>query len=218
MTSTTDAEYLDTKRVKLNQKQIPKVFTELIEWVDQKYKVRTINIYYDRIIPFDRPRIQLIYESREEASKMRDHTGNFNSKIQYEIASKFADLVKSQNLNDQFDTKNVLVVFSDFSWLAVSDASMSIPKEELQTLMNKYKKGIIWDIHQGGTGVNIFFYTEMQINEHKNDPEILEIKDEYFRLIKRYDLFNYIKESHISFDSKENFDKNYDSNWFYYYR
>jgi len=42
----------------------------------------------------------------------------------------------------------------------------------------------------------------------------------YFQLLKQYDEFGYFKEDDffIYLNSKENFDTNYESNWYYYYK
>ena len=44
------------------------------------------------------------------------------------------------------------------------------------------------------------------------------LTEKYFNLLKDYDEFNYFERDSfmIYFDSKENFDKNFKSNWFYY--
>jgi hypothetical protein len=44
--------------------------------------------------------------------------------------------------------------------------------------------------------------------------------EEYARLVEPYDEFGYLKQAGIAvyFDSKENFDTNYESNWYYYYK
>ena len=44
--------------------------------------------------------------------------------------------------------------------------------------------------------------------------------DLYFALLQQRDEFGYLRRSRfaVEFDSKENFDSNYASNWFYYDR
>ena len=45
-----------------------------------------------------------------------------------------------------------------------------------------------------------------------------EWADKYFDLLDQYNEFAYFKREHFSvyLDSKENFDKNYESNYYYY--
>lgn len=48
---------------------------------------------------------------------------------------------------------------------------------------------------------------------------IIDIQEMYLDLLNRYDEFGFFtKENfHIKLDSKENFDNNFNSNWYYYY-
>jgi len=42
----------------------------------------------------------------------------------------------------------------------------------------------------------------------------------YFEILKPHDEFGYLAEGKftVSFDSKQNFDDNFESNWYYYYK
>ncbi len=46
-----------------------------------------------------------------------------------------------------------------------------------------------------------------------------KLRIDYFNILKKYDEFDYIKmeDFSIAFDSKENLDKNYKGNWYFYY-
>lgn len=47
-----------------------------------------------------------------------------------------------------------------------------------------------------------------------------KLTEEYYNLLKLYDEFDYIRKDNysINIDSKQNFDNNYQSNWYYYYK
>ena len=42
----------------------------------------------------------------------------------------------------------------------------------------------------------------------------------YFEILRPYDEFDYLSgdDFAVNFDSKQNFDENYESNWYYYYK
>ncbi|MFA5519180.1 MAG: hypothetical protein WDA74_08005, partial [Spirochaetota bacterium] len=69
-------------------------------------------------------------------------------------------------------------------------------------------------------GITIFLYRERTISlETKNT--ILELfKKQYFSKLKQYDEFNYctLNSLNVKFDTKENFEENYQGSWFYYFR
>jgi hypothetical protein len=57
------------------------------------------------------------------------------------------------------------------------------------------------------------------VKNYENNNTLREWENKYFEILKEYDEFNYFNIEHFSIylDSKENFDNNYESNWFYYY-
>jgi len=78
----------------------------------------------------------------------------------------------------------------------------------------------LWEISRAFSGVTFFLYTDEQVNcyEHSIMKELWT--NNYFSILKPYDQFGYFKRGdfNIYLDSKENFDTNYASNWYYYYK
>lgn len=66
----------------------------------------------------------------------------------------------------------------------------------------------------------VFFFTEKQLKEAVQSGLKQKLKEVYFKLLQQYDEFGYytLEECGLYFDSKENFDKNFESNWYYYYK
>jgi len=62
--------------------------------------------------------------------------------------------------------------------------------------------------------------SDEQKEKIKNSAEFRLIEDKYFELLREYDEFSYWKRENfgIGIDSKQNFDDNYESNWYYYYK
>ena len=69
-------------------------------------------------------------------------------------------------------------------------------------------------------GVTFFFYTDAQAATAEVKGLRQHYAAEYARLVASFDEFGYLARGGVlvSFDSKENFDTNYQSNWFYYYK
>ena len=63
-------------------------------------------------------------------------------------------------------------------------------------------------------------YTEKELEVKRQSKEITALREEYLEQLKEYDEFNVVKSEEfiLRFDSKENFDNNYESNWYYYYK
>ncbi len=66
----------------------------------------------------------------------------------------------------------------------------------------------------------IFLYTNDQCANRVSSGLESKLSEAYLLLIKKYDEFGYLGAHSISFrfDSKESFDKNYDGNWYYYWK
>jgi hypothetical protein len=58
------------------------------------------------------------------------------------------------------------------------------------------------------------------VAENSNNGMKKFLAEKYFEILKPYDEFNYFKKEtfSVNLDSKENFDNNYESNWYYYYK
>ncbi|MDR2929130.1 MAG: hypothetical protein LBV41_13170, partial [Cytophagaceae bacterium] len=59
-----------------------------------------------------------------------------------------------------------------------------------------------------------------QLKFYEKSPLKKEWADKYREILRQHDEFGYYKRGrfNIYLDSKENFDKNYNSNWWYYYK
>ncbi|OCX50750.1 hypothetical protein BEL04_18620 [Mucilaginibacter sp. PPCGB 2223] len=91
-----------------------------------------------------------------------------------------------------------------------------IPDDILKSFTTFYEKEDIWQIHSGDYWLTIFLYKEDQIGSNKDLPKYNDIKKGYLELVNKY-LNPVIKEIHLTFDSKENFEKKFGGSWYDYY-
>ena len=68
--------------------------------------------------------------------------------------------------------------------------------------------------------MTFFFYTDEQVKQIKSTDYAKHLAAKYFEHLKKYDQFDYFQLDtfEVKTDSKENFDNNYESSWFYYYK
>jgi hypothetical protein len=216
----TDAGYIETKRLKRDGRKPLPPFDELAEWISSQYHVEVLNLFYDKIIPDNRPRLTVIFESKKDELKFRKSAlGNFNRIDQKRIAEHFSRIVAAQN-ETRFSTDGLLVIFSSFEPVARMEANQSVSEADLKGLKKKLANPDLWTISRMFESVTFLFYTEEQIKKY----EAAGLRDlyarEYSNLIQPHDEFGYFSQTGVSafFDSKENFDKNYQGNWYYYYK
>lgn len=229
-----DKVYKETKQIMLGKKFIKTEFQPLADWIDQTYGVKTINIYYDTIDKGKRPRLEICFEHPKESILFRESNGfNFDSNKQKAIAKKFEEIINKLEVKkakglfslfkkrsaNKYKTKNLWVIYSDFKSVAETESNLNIPKAIITKLINEFNNKDIWDISRYSSSTTIFLYTDDQKRKYLNSEEHKKWAAKYYELLSQYDEFGYFKKEffNVLLDSKENFDKNYESNWYYYY-
>jgi len=231
MTDSTDPDYLDTKLVKQGIKKLDLSFEELANWIYKKYDTKVINIYYDKIDK-NTPRLNIIFEYFHDARKFSGERGNFDSDKQKAVTEKFRQISSYKHgkqgffqrlfirSNAKFNTENLFVTFKAFEPTAREEINNRIPKTEIENLERELQTKNVWKIYRSFSKTILFFYTDNQIHQYTTDGTTKLLKKKYLDLLKKYDEFNYFKPDtdFMTFDSKENFEKTYQGNWFHYYK
>jgi hypothetical protein len=236
MIASSNKDYLETKLIKQGKRKLNPDFVGLAEWINEKFNVGVINIYYDTIDDKEkRPRLCIILEYHNDELKFRNggNLGNYNNKKQKIIADKFKEIVNHEtNIKSiwtklfhlttdlKYNTDNIFVVFASFEPIAKDEANSSIPKAEIEKLKKELNCSDLWEIYRQFYRTIFFFHTDKQVQDYLKKGKKEEFSKIYFNLLKKYDEFDYFdfENFSIEFDSKENFDKNYESSWFYYSR
>jgi len=219
MIVSSDKEYIDTKRFKRGEVRLEQPYLDLAGWVEKKYGVKVLNVIYDIVLPVQRPRLQICVESQGDCNIFRSKDDfNFDDRKQKQIQDQFVHLVKKASHSIEID--KLFVVFSAFEPIAKEEANGKIDEGEIDSLKSELENEELWKIRRSFGGVTFFFYTENHVNMAKQCDLLSKYSSAYLKLIKRYDEFNYLTADnfHVSFDSKENFDKNYKGSWFAYDR
>ena len=230
-----DKEYTQTKRIKLGTDKMKPEFIPLAEWIDKLYGVKTINIIYDTLYD-NKPRVQICFEFEKEKNKFLTHDiSYFDKEKQILIAGKFKETIEQQGLgkttnslltffkpeqNGQYLTDNIFVIYGAFEPVAKQEATYKIKQGQTEEFIKSFNNPDIWTISIGFTVPTFFLYTDNKVKEY-DKPEIKETwADKFCEFIKPFDEFNYFNRNDIQvyLDSKENFDNNYESNWYYYYK
>ena len=232
MITSKDSDYIKTKLIKQGKAILNYPLKDLAEWISKEYCVNVINIHYD-YIQNNRPRLGIIFEFSTDERKFYDSDYNYDHNKQKAIAEKFSELVslkdkESQHLfkffkkevSSKYNAKNVFIAFSAFEPIAKEEANSRIPEEKIQELKNKLNNKDLWEIARFFSSTTFFFYTDEQVKEYSNKESMKIFEEAYYNLIKPYDEFNYIEKDsfRLNIDSKENFDNNFSSNWYYYYK
>ncbi len=230
-----DKEYTQTKRIILGTDKMKPEFVPLADWIDKTYDVKTINIIYDTL-DNKTPRIQICFEYEEEKNKFLTHDiSYFDKSKQKAIGQKFTEIIKQQGLsrtnssisnlfglnkNGIYLTDNVFVIYGAFEPVAKLEASYKITQKQTEEFIKSFDNKDIWTISIGFTIPTFFMFTDEKVKEYDKSEIKSMWADRYYDFVKPFDEFNYFKRADIQvfIDSKENFDNNYESNWYYYYK
>lgn len=231
-----DKDYKETKQIMLGEKNMNSDFKLLANWIDSNFNVKTVNIKYDTIDQGTRPRLGVFFETVREANSFQENGqfSTFDSKKQELIADKFTHTLKEQGLikkkkvfdffksshSSKYKTDNIWIYTSAFEPIARIEANEKIPQDKVEELKREFNNDELWEISRAFSGMTFFFYTDEQVKKYENSETVKKWTDKYFELLTQYDEFGYFKKEFFSIylDSKENFDNNYESNWYYYYK
>ena len=206
-----DKHFQQTRKILLGQAALQEEFKELSDFVKERFSVQTINV-----IPTLRKgflNLELWFEYQYEADRFYKSPYTVDTRKATMIINKFKQIVCHT-----YKADNIGVSCYAFEPLAKEAANMSITESEISDLKEKIQCKDLWVIVHFLYCAVFFLYKDEQIKEYMERGFVEIWSDMYFGLLKCYDEFGYFtKDSFsITLDSKENFDTNYHSNWYYY--
>ncbi len=231
-----DKEYKATKQILLGKSTMNPEFRKLADYIDQTFGVKTINIIYDTIDKEKRPRLNICFEFESEKQSFNENNGHFNydSKKQKVIADKFKQTLEEQNIMkkkglfdffktsqiEKYKADNIWVYYSAFEPIARIEANENVPQDKVIQLQKELNCADLWEISRAFSGITFFLYTDEQMKHYENNETRKIWADKYYDLLEPYNEFGYFQRDKLNLyiDSKENFDNNYESNWYYYYK
>lgn len=212
MLKPSDQEYQITKKIKLGKSAIDEKFAPFVDWINAKYNVEILNILSDTI-DSNTTRLKLIFERQNDVDVfLLKNKFSQSSRKERSIINQYKHLFKVEDMD------SILILFYAFEPLAREEAVTSMPLKVKNTFKEKHKADL-WEVAVFGEYVTFFFFTHEDLKKAEQKKQTAIIKQEYYNLLKPYDEFNYFNPANFNavFDSKENFDQHYDSNWRWYY-
>ena len=225
MITPSDTDYKETKAVLSGELKVDESIKKLTNWIEAQFQIKVLHVVKDYLDTLNKPRLNVVLEEYTNVDSFRDKSFNYDSQKQSLISSKFEEInggIKNSFINSLFKKKTdkYFVCFSAYNPIAKSDIVGQIPSEQLAEFKKRNTKECVWQINDSGTGMIVFVYKDSEIDEFKKSGKIEELKKEFFEMVKPVDKENYFTIDNIAVgvDSKQNFDENYESNWYYYYK
>jgi len=120
----------------------------------------------------------------------------------------------------EYTANNLRVFFHVFEPYAKAEANEKVTESKIKQLQSEINNEEIWAIVKAFNTAVFFFYTNEQVRRNEYDGMREKLSLKYFELVKQFDEFDYFKKDDfsINLDSKETFDKDYQGNWYYYFK
>ena len=118
------------------------------------------------------------------------------------------------------DLASWFVIRTAFAPVALVEAVSKVPKRKLKALKREFSKFGIWRIERSLGCAYVMFYTEekrLRAEENGVQKQILKSWKDIILPYDEFDILQHI-EPRIHFDSKEVFDRDYNSSWMTYFR
>ncbi|MBL4887554.1 MAG: hypothetical protein JKZ03_03685 [Flavobacteriaceae bacterium] len=227
MIAPNDIDYKETKDVINGQKKASEQIESLKKWIEDQFRLKVLHIFQDHLDNSNQPRLNVILENYEDVEKFNDKTYNYDSAKQSMISERFSEINNEKSSNKSFIKRlfekpkdKYFVCFSAFNPIAKSEIIGEIPDVLISEFKKRNQNEKIWEIHETFLGAIVFLYKDNDIEEYKNSDAIEKLKDDFYKMVKPFDKSGYFQRNklNIGVDSKENFDNNYESNWYYYYK
>jgi len=213
--------YEETKNIVIGKIKKSPFLGEFSDWFMTTYSVKVLNVRFTKSeIPTVKGyRLYVIIENTEDYQKMFHSPFRFKEEYMAQISTEFKRIALKYNFASESQFTDMWIRYNDFSAEARTDTNGKAIGEAKTNIMEKYS--IVWDVSADASyGAVVFYYSDKDVGENQNNGISQTITDEYYSLLKKYDEPDFFTKENmrLKFDSKENVDKNFQGNLFYYFR
>lgn len=224
-----DKEYKQAHAIKKGEYKLKPYEQVLVDWVNKEFGINVLDFTCytkETSVGYKQQAIVLNIERTVDVQKMSTRVNDsavLNHFIPFLLDKKLhTDPLKADVWNmSEAEFPEIIIGYHDFEEIRRARA-MEKAWKNIEALSEKYRN-YIWTISTPTVGskfLNIFFHTDTQIEECDMNGTTKLLRSDMLEELKKYDEYGYCDKHWIElhFDSKESFDKNYDGNWYYYYK
>lgn len=217
-----DKTYYETLEILRGNKKLHAIFAELKNWLYNEYHVTAYNFEFKEMEynnPSHRYRLDVLLSSSKEYHSMFNGY-NYDETKQTTIARKLYELAQKYNMENIHTYKGIFVAYTDFSEEMKTDYNRQAYKLIGKQLLEKYMSHSVWKIVSNFSSVVVFYNNDADVKANQFSGLSKQIKDEYYEALHCVDEFNLFTYNSfwVVYDSKENLDKNYDGNLYYFFK
>jgi hypothetical protein len=211
-----DSVFQESKNIALGIHPKKPMALEFSEWFMRVFSIDVLNFQFYQLQNSRSHCLCLIIMDYESLMDMR--RSPFKSLDDQLITAEFRRLALKYEFATHPMLENLVVTYCDFLLEVRTEANWRARKEVNAQLMGKFPA--VWNVVALFDQLVVFYYTDDDIvlNEKNGNSTILV--DDYYSILKKFDeLHSFSRDKLVvKFDSKENLDKNFEGNLFYYTR
>lgn len=237
--------FFETYAILKKEKQMLPVFCKMKDFVEENFSINILNVKFEKIrhgIFNVKTKNYLLYgkkfklifyvlnikefETMKEKIEVLLPNGDHGYKLvnnnekQTAILDYFCKVAKDEKFDVKVDKQEVWIDY--YFWFSsdyMSFIANKVEKDITKEVIHKYANiANIWRIQLFYFGIYIFYEKNVDVINNESNGISNSIKEMYWDKICKIDEFKYYKKEYIVFYSKENIDKNYSGNLFYYFK
>jgi hypothetical protein len=232
-----DPNYLRAKRIKQGLSRVDPVYDAFTERFRLEYGISPLAVFVDtmgrRHGRGNMPRLGVVLERTDQRRAFLTAPYLFDKRKQKAMARLFTESLREEDLRAMLrrpSGEQLVAVRADeiFVYFAAFEDAAKQEVHDLATTspeLDEFKASLgignqFWCTQRFAGPPIVFVHTDEQARALKASDLPVTWADTYFEIAKRHDDFGYLARAEITIqvDSKENFDANYSSNWFYYFK
>lgn len=213
-------DYPQALAIKRGQAKLPAAFDDFARAFERTFGVRALMASTELVTTAAGTRrfLRVCLERSSEALEFhvgRERFGNVIPARQKVAARLFAQ-------SSDVEASALTVTFWDCESHAIRATQTAVPEAALREWGSSLGlDGEFWCVQSSGLGPPVVLLrTTAQATAYEGSRSLDEWSSSYYQLAREHDEFGYLGLEHcrIRVSSKENFDTNYESSWFYYWR
>jgi len=209
------------RSTKLGQLQLPLVLAQLRDWIHYDFGVSVVHIGFDHIDIgpcTGRPRLNVVLETDSDYDSWKTDVVTIRPDVERRVLSQFVKLAHAKP--ETYDTDDILLTLDNFADECLGRACAAFLETDSDRITNEFAAVPIWKIDAHSRYLVVFLKTDKEIQLKSNDDTRKKIAIRCFDAVKAFDEFGYLSNDsfRLTFDSKENLDKNYNGSLFNYWR
>ncbi len=188
------------------------LLNEFIVWAYDELNLTVLNFFLDSISN-NQPRIKILVWDENDKKKFLDNNHNYDTGKQIQIREKFAQLSLKYNVYTDYQN-------SDMVFVCIDTFKDELEKRILYTAQDEItsqKSGIIHNITVILNSIHIFFETDEQIKESRENGYCDELKNMFTAILNKYDKYNLFQNgAPCIFTSQQTLNEKYNGSMYNY--